>query len=178
MCYEMLSAAAKTLTWFAQCLVPPIYDLVIEATEALRYRAGRATGAAKLGWFRAAVEDSLTGETIRVANAALALDLARLLNTADAGEPLPRAGAQHYPPRFQVDHDPVMAKGRTRVVFVHGMSQRPVASAPDDEVAEEVVRVLSHVELTYLRRRSAGAGPRRQVDPSASPWPRCTSSGS
>jgi hypothetical protein len=105
--------------------------------------------------FKAAIEDAATGETIKVADPAMAESLAGLLNTVAVGGLLPPAGEQHRPSRFLLTHDPVTpATGGASVVYVYRMSSRIVADAPSDEVAQLVARLLNHTDYPMLERRS------------------------
>ena len=103
---------------------------------------------------KAAIEDARTKETTKVADAALAVYLARVLNDLDAGRPLPPRGQQHRPPRFQVVRDPAFGTPGAGVAYVHGLSQRLLVDGPSEEVAHSVTRILNHVDYPMYERRS------------------------
>jgi hypothetical protein len=97
------------------------------------------------GFVVAGIEDRARGELINVANASMAIRLARWLNDEAEGRPLPERGPQHVPIRYQLAHDS-LPRPATSVVYVHGASAIYVASAPRDEVARDLQRLLLHVD--------------------------------
>jgi hypothetical protein len=97
----------------------------------------------------AAVEDAERRIIIYAADAPLAVFLADVLNDEERGEPLPPAGEQHFPRRFQLVHDkgmPFAAAPGTGVIYQNRMKGRIVAWAPDDETASRIARLLNLVD--------------------------------
>src|SRR4051812_48541717 len=68
-------------------------DVQVLGSEARRYRPVRLPRRSVN--LSAAVEDHVSGELIRVANASMALRLAELMNDENEGKPLPPRGTQH-----------------------------------------------------------------------------------
>jgi len=99
---------------------------------------------------KAAIEDTVDREVIRVSDAAMAFYLAKLLNALDRGEALPSAGEQHHPSRFQLTHDPTGLSSGAAVVYIHGSSARMIASTRTDEQARTIARLLNHVAYPMI----------------------------
>jgi hypothetical protein len=110
--------------------------------RANRYRAVDARSSRLL---RAAVEDREERQLVYVATPAMACFLADALNGLDRGGPLPPAGDQHRPRRFQLTHDSLGLESGARVVYMNRSKGRLVASAADDDAAERVAQILNHV---------------------------------
>src|SRR4051812_43674068 len=101
----------------------------------MRYRAVQATGRGH-PMLRAAIEDTVSGEVIRVADAPMAFYLAELLNAQAAGAPEPPPGDRRYPTRFQLTHDPTGLSSGAAVVYIHRSKARMIADAPSDSAAQ------------------------------------------
>jgi hypothetical protein len=116
---------------------------------ALHVAAWQAVRTTPQRLYRAAVENAERRKIIYVADPPLAVFLAEILNGVDRGEPLPPAGEQHHPRRFLLAHDqgvPFVAMPGTGVIYQNRMKGRVVAWAPDDDLAREIARILSHVD--------------------------------
>jgi hypothetical protein len=124
--------------------------VVAVASGSPRYRAVRAKPGGLRPKFRAAIEDVVEQRVIRVVDEQMAYYLAGLLNALDRGEPLPPLRAQHHPVRFQLVHDPTGYSADVAVIYLHGSNTRMVASAPSDELAESIRRLLTHVDYPMI----------------------------
>lgn len=125
-----------------------LFDGVGEAgaEAARRYRAVRLP---RRGInLSAGVEDGVSGELIRVANASMAIRLAKLLNDENEGKPLPERRPQHVPTRFQLAHDAAAPSPGAAVLYVHHLGARAVAYAPSEQTARRVARLLAHVDYS------------------------------
>jgi len=120
-----------------------------ESGDDPRYRAVRASGR-RPPLLTAAIEDTTKGEVIGVSDAHMAFYLADLLNDLEAGKPLPPAGEQHHPVRFQLTHDASGLSRRVGVVYIHGSSARVVAAADTDDAAGTIARLLNHVDYPMI----------------------------
>jgi len=116
----------------------------VQAEDSPRYRPVRLPR--RTINLSAGVEDRVTGELIYVANASMAVRLARLMNDEAAGISLPARGPQHAPTRYQLAHDAVLPTSGATVLYVHRMNTRAVAAASSDEQARRVARLLTHVD--------------------------------
>lgn len=117
--------------------------------ELTRYRAVRAKGPGH-PQLRAAIEDTVKREVIRVADAPMAFYLADLLNALDRGDSMPPPGEQHYPSRFQLTHDATGLTSGAAIVYIHRSKGRMIASAPREEGAESIARLLNHVDYPMV----------------------------
>ncbi len=120
-----------------------------EDVQMPRYRAVRAEGRGH-PMLKAAIEDTVKREVIRVSDPPMAFYLAKLLNAVDRGEPLPPAGEQHHPSRFQVTHDATGLTSAAAVVFIQGSSGRMIAAAPSDERARVIARLLNRIDYPMI----------------------------
>ena len=116
----------------------------VQAEASPRYRAVRLPRRSVN--LSAGVEDTATGELIHVANASMAVRLARLMNDEAERNPLPVRVAQHVPIRYQLAHDAALSTSGAMVLYVHRMNTRAVAAASSDEQARRVARLLAHVD--------------------------------
>jgi hypothetical protein len=119
-----------------------------------RYRAVRAKPHGLRPKFWAAIEDVVERRVIRVVDEPMAFYLAELLNALDRGEPLPPPRGQHHPVRFQRVHDPTGYSRDVGVIYIHESNARMVASAPTDELAESIRRLLTHVDYPMIEEPS------------------------
>lgn len=88
----------------------------------------------------------MTGDLIRVANASMAIRLAQLMNDEAEGKPLPEKTTQHVPIRFQLAHAAALPGPGVAVLYVHRSGTRAVASAPSEQQARRIARLLTHID--------------------------------
>src|SRR4051812_12326250 len=101
----------------------------------------------------AGIEDRRTGEVIRVANASMAIRVAKLMNDEAEGKPSPERAAQHTPIRFQLTHDASAPTPGAGVLYVHRMAVRLVGWCASEERARQVARLLARVDYPMDERR-------------------------
>lgn len=119
-----------------------------------RYRAVRLRRRQQSALLRAGIEDARSGDLIRVADAGMAVFLADVLNRRERGGSLPSAGEPRSPSRFQLVHDATALTSAVGVVYLHRSKARMVANAPNDAAAQEIARVLNHVDYPMIESRS------------------------